>query len=720
MMRYWRQLRAYLITLGLGVSFILGLNLLLAEADRKQIETQQIERLNLLEINLSRALLQQLFLTEWLAADLSSHPDIVAELSETGVIIQRFYPLIEQIFWINDSANEAINGQAVLPESNWTKSTDRRLALNAKLTPLLNEVPPGSAVISQDPLRHVLIASRIDNDVNLGKIVLLIDLEQLLQEVMRVAIQEGDQLLIFNPQEELYLNIDSRDLYYDWRVSSQLRLANQVYTIELWPSPQRLAQMTFLSPPQRLTINLILVGLLGYALWLQYLKQQGQRRQQQLAERIHATEDQFKRREYQLRSSLELDPLTQLPHHTQFIRELRERLKEVNSQPLSLLYLTLPHSMNLTASLGLSITDKLVQKISRRLLRNCTDGQQIARIGYAEWVVMSPAQQAALFESEELWQQLNSKAFIDEFELCPYLRHSSMTIESDNLSAEFILTSLAQQTAANALSDTPTALASVTDHDCARALCRSVNNEQLLIMAEPIRNIRSQNVVAIATKAFWRLDEYRLMQPRELEQNINALGLIEPFTRELVRQSFALWQAATSLQPSLNLQIRLSLEQLHWSELVPLLKSQLLRTEVEARNLTLIIDCRAAQTVSEASLLRIKELESLGVEIGLLVNGMNFDLAQLLDENWLQMVTIDADIIAKLPADSVAATLVHQLLEITHMQQIDCLAEGVQNQQQLDFLLQRQCQYAAGGIISAPLSKEQLLLRIRQWQSGSE
>ncbi|RMF17021.1 MAG: EAL domain-containing protein [Gammaproteobacteria bacterium] len=110
----------------------------------------------------------------------------------------------------------------------------------------------------------------------------------------------------------------------------------------------------------------------------------------------------------------------------------------------------------------------------------------------------------------------------------------------------------------------------------------------------------------------------------------------------------------------------------------------------------------------------MQTLRDMGFTVALDDFGTGFSSLSYLKQLPLNKLKIDRAFICELPRDKHDATLVETILSVARHFELDAVAEGVETEDQLEFLLFNGCQTFQGYLLSRPVSEEQFVTLLKQ------
>ena len=116
---------------------------------------------------------------------------------------------------------------------------------------------------------------------------------------------------------------------------------------------------------------------------------------------------------------------------------------------------------------------------------------------------------------------------------------------------------------------------------------------------------------------------------------------------------------------------------------------------------------------SEDILDKLQKMRELGVRISIDDFGTGFCSFSYLLQYQVDQLKIDQSFVKKAGTDANAAAVVRTIIAMSHGLNIKVVAEGVETEEQLRFLLRRKCDEAQGYFIARPVAPEDFFEAVR-------
>ena len=192
-------------------------------------------------------------------------------------------------------------------------------------------------------------------------------------------------------------------------------------------------------------------------------------------------------------------------------------------------------------------------------------------------------------------------------------------------------------------------------------------------------------------------------------------GLIGPIGEFVLRQ--ACWQACEwqrqGLEP-IRVSVNLSVHQLRQGKLVSLVRQVLEETGLAPHYLELELTESQLLDSVEHIIATFQQLRDLGVKLAIDDFGTGYSSLSYLKRIPVDYVKIDQAFIRGLGQGSEDAAITRAIIAMAHGLSLKVVAEGVERQEQLEFLRAERCDEVQGYLISRPVEAERLAGLLRE------
>jgi len=249
-------------------------------------------------------------------------------------------------------------------------------------------------------------------------------------------------------------------------------------------------------------------------------------------------------------------------------------------------------------------------------------------------------------------------------------------------------------------------------------LRRSLQQNDFFLLYQPQINLSSGQVVGVEALIRWQHPELGLMSPVVFIPIAEESGLIDAIgewvLREACRQAKA-WQQAGlgALTMAVNLSAR-QFEQVNFIDRVALILAE---TGLSAERLELEITESMVIKDPEKNRHMLSQLKQLGVQISIDDFGTGYSSLSQLKHFAFDKLKIDKSFVDNVMDSEDDAAIVLTIISIAKILKFKLIAEGVETQEQADYLLQSGCDEVQGFYFGHPMPADNVAAIIKRVQS---
>jgi len=231
----------------------------------------------------------------------------------------------------------------------------------------------------------------------------------------------------------------------------------------------------------------------------------------------------------------------------------------------------------------------------------------------------------------------------------------------------------------------------------------AIKNDDLVLYYQPQIDLQSNQIVGMEALLRWNHPQLGLIPPSDFIPIAEEMGLMVNLGEWVLYQGcrqMKTWhdQGLTSLKISINLSPQEFLKQ----RLVDKVKQVLLETGLTPHCLELeITESMTMDVIRSTSIL--EELSALGIQIAIDDFGKGFSSLNYLKNFHIHRLKIDRSFIQDMIKGPKDAKIVGTIISIAHALNLKVIAEGVENEEQLHFLRNLNCDEIQGFHFSKPL-----------------
>lgn len=237
------------------------------------------------------------------------------------------------------------------------------------------------------------------------------------------------------------------------------------------------------------------------------------------------------------------------------------------------------------------------------------------------------------------------------------------------------------------------------------SLRRALEREEFLLYYQPVVNLYTGKLVSAEALVRWQHPDMGLISPADFIPLAEETGMIVPLGEWVLLAACAqnkAWQQAGL--PLVRVAVNLSCQQFAERNLARVVEEVLEETGLAADYLGLEITESLMMRNVDASIAVLRELSSMGVSLSLDDFGTGYSSLSYLKRFPLDILKIDRSFVREIPHDNDDVTLTRVILAMAGNLGLKVVAEGVENQEQLEFLKNQGCDMMQGYLVSPPVS----------------
>jgi diguanylate cyclase (GGDEF)-like protein len=431
---------------------------------------------------------------------------------------------------------------------------------------------------------------------------------------------------------------------------------------------------------------------------------------------------QYLQRDVTVRFLSHFDPQTGLAKRSLFCERLTRLIGQsaARHSRLVVAVLDIERLSVINDSFGRRVGDLLLQHVADRLKRRFPQTEQIAHFGGGTFaVVRDPGARSieeTLAAAREHGAALFGEPFVIEQRTIPVAVRSGFTIfpeqgkEANALlqQAEAALHSARVSGERRAYYNAKAQSQLVSGLALEHKLRLALEREQFELHYQPKVNVKSRRIEGAEALIRWRDPERGLISPGEFLPVLESTGLIVEVGGWVMRRA-ALdcqrWMSAGL--PPLRVAVNVSSSQLRLSDFVDAFAGALGVWSSPSAGLDIEITEGSLHEDLAAEVAKLKLLRARGVRVAIDDFGTGYSSLGRLAQLPVDTLKIDRSFISQVPKDPGGRKLVETMMSLARTFNLTTVAEGVERQEQLDFIWHMGCDQSQGYLHSPALPADE-------------
>lgn len=434
-----------------------------------------------------------------------------------------------------------------------------------------------------------------------------------------------------------------------------------------------------------------------------------------------------KNREELLLRQARIDALTELPNRFLFMEQLQKEIaqNQRSERRLAVLYIDLDRFKMVNDSYGHSTGDELLREAGKRL-RDCIyKGDTVARLGGDEFAVI-----ISELDSEQMAKSVAEK-------IIAVLSQPFIFNNEKNVLAASIGIAIHPQDGeeiANLMKNADIAMYRAKEKGgnryiffeenmntevskraaIERGLRDAITERQFVLYYQPQVEPKSGLVRGVETLVRWNHPESGFVSPGTFIPIAENTGLIVDIGRIILYDACA--QFRQWLNAGIQLEyiaVNVSVKQFQQPDFFQMIEHVLETYRLPPHCLELEITESTLMDDTQVVLAVLEKLKNLGVQLSIDDFGTGYSSMSYLEQLPFDTIKIDMSFVRKIRENGEGGVVAATIAAMAHALNKKIVAEGVEIQAQLDFLIQCDCELIQGYYYSRPLAADELAIYVK-------
>lgn len=410
------------------------------------------------------------------------------------------------------------------------------------------------------------------------------------------------------------------------------------------------------------------------------------------------------------------DSLTGLPSRLLYMDRTAQAIRLSARDPLqspAVMVLNVDRLKEINDTLGHDSGDALILQIGKRICGAARDSDTIARLGGGEFAILAPGIQTRAGAAQLAQRFVDSLE--DAFELGEMALAASASIgialypedgeDSDTLlrKADIALNQAKERHAPFQIYAPERDQHSTRRLRLMADLRGAIENGEVVSFYQPKADMLTRNVVGVESLARWIHPELGLIPPNHFITLAEHSGLMKILTMSVLNDSAAQWARWREEGYELTMAVNLSAQNLLDPNLIQGVDDVLRRHNMPAESLELEITESCIMSDARRSMKTLASLHELGLKLAIDDYGTGYSSLAYLKDLPVDILKIDRSFISSLGEDPSNTAIVRSTISLGHNLDLSLVAEGVEDEDTWQRLVDLDCDLAQGYYLSRPV-----------------
>ncbi len=258
------------------------------------------------------------------------------------------------------------------------------------------------------------------------------------------------------------------------------------------------------------------------------------------------------------------------------------------------------------------------------------------------------------------------------------------------------------------------ALLSFLEHDSTllNDLKRGIEENAFFLVYQPQIALRTGETVGLEALVRWQRTPELVVEPKVFIPLAESSGLIISLTHQILKLACAQLQTWLAQGEMLKISVNISAIHFQHANLVDDIRRVLEQYQVPAGYLELELTETCLIKDINSATQTLHELKQLGVSIAIDDFGTGYSSLGYMKQFPIDSLKIDQSFVHDIVRDNADAVIVRSIIALGHAMGYRVIAEGVETQEQLEYLTLMKCDEVQGYLLAHPLPVDEVLARL--------
>ena len=429
--------------------------------------------------------------------------------------------------------------------------------------------------------------------------------------------------------------------------------------------------------------------------------------------------EERKRYEEKIKHMAYYDSLTNLPNRRLFEQVVSKHIGEGGSS-FEIVYMDIDNFKNINDSIGHQAGDAFLQYFAKAIIENVEGNTFVARLGGDEFAILSQyeSKEEIMEKVENLLKHTNR---IWSYDNRLFYISTSVGIviypENGDSSSELLKNADIAMYAskregrnrilfyADDLMEENTRFGDMTNY-----LQQGMDQQQFHLVYQPQYKLHSKELIGMEALLRWEHPSEGFISPAEFIPIAERTGQIYRLERWIIRKALEqriIWEQLgfSDIQLSINLSTKTLTSAINFAEWEQILSEY----DVDYSKIIIEITETADILDVEHVIERLNILKQRKIRIALDDFGTGYSSLNYLKKFPIDIIKLDRSFINAITEGGVDALLIKNILELASDLQFEVIAEGIETNEQMQKLVDYNCDKGQGFLLSRPLSVENII-----------
>ncbi|MCD4779582.1 MAG: EAL domain-containing protein [Candidatus Omnitrophica bacterium] len=410
------------------------------------------------------------------------------------------------------------------------------------------------------------------------------------------------------------------------------------------------------------------------------------------------------------------DPLTDLPNRNIFNTSIDQALKRARryERQFSIMFIDIDRFKIINDSLGHHIGDLLLKRAALRLKSCIRESDTIARLGGDEFTILLEEtyhEEHASLVSEKILREVSKPYIIEGHELLITASIGISTYPTDGRTIVdlFKNADTAMYQAKEMGRNNYQLYHSSMGEKAARHLAlesklhKAVERKEFELYYQPQLDLDTGKICGLEALIRWHSPDVGLLKPANFIPLAEETGLIIPIGEWVLNTACAQCKELLNLNlGNIRIAVNVSRRQLQYPHFIASVEKALKTHAIPSSLLEIELTESVVMQRPQYTSMILQKLKAMGIYLSIDDFGTGYSSLGNLKHFTINKLKIDQNFVSDIENDTEAQTIIEAIIAMAHSLKLKTIAEGVETQEQIEFLISKDCDQIQGYWVSKP------------------
>ncbi|RYF07728.1 MAG: EAL domain-containing protein [Comamonadaceae bacterium] len=236
-------------------------------------------------------------------------------------------------------------------------------------------------------------------------------------------------------------------------------------------------------------------------------------------------------------------------------------------------------------------------------------------------------------------------------------------------------------------------------------LRQGIRNREFVVQYQPIVELASGRCVGAEALVRWKRPEGDMVRPDLFIPLAEEHGIISEISEQVMQQVVRDMDGLLSLHPDIHVAVNLAAQDVATTAALQRILSLIPLGRIDPAQIWLEVTERGCVQGGEGAI-ALQDARTAGHQVAIDDFGTGYCGLQYLQTLPVSILKIDRSFVQTIATDSVSSVVLPHIIDLAQAMHLQMVAEGVETQEQADYLVSRGVQFAQGWLFARPMSVE--------------